>query len=80
METLVEGQRQLCLRELLYVQLPVLLLEWSILSFLLGLLLWYWSVPGRSLVGFCIIATQAALMFIFYCVLRVGEKVFKLGW
>jgi hypothetical protein len=65
-------------RDLLYVQIPLVMLEISILFFLVGFMLWYWSLPGRSIVGFSLMVAQAGLMLIFYFALRRRKDGF--GW
>lgn len=58
----------------MYAQIPILLLEWSILSFLVGLRLWYWSLPRRSAVVFWIITAEMLLMYTLFTLVRGGTK------
>lgn len=67
--------------QLLFVQIPILLLEWSITSFLVGLLLWYGALSGRSWVAFAITVTHVGLLWIFYWRLRQAQQgVNALAW
>jgi hypothetical protein len=68
------GKAKISGQEFMYVQIPIVLLEWSLLSFLVGFLLWYWSLPGRSVAVFSIIVSQVGLMYLFYIRLRVRTK------
>ena len=49
---LIIVQDPICGKHLLLVNIPILLLDWSVFAFLVGILLWYGALPGRSTVGF----------------------------
>jgi hypothetical protein len=59
--------------QLLLVSIPGLLLEWSVFAFLVGLLLWYAALPGRSTVGFALVTTNVSVLWFVYILTR-GEQ------
>jgi len=59
--------------QLLFVSIPSILLEWSVLAFLVGLLLWYAALPGRSIVGFWLVTGHVFVLWLFYMFTR-GEQ------
>jgi hypothetical protein len=59
--------------QLLLVSIPGLLLEWSVFAFLVGLLLWYTALPGRSTVGFALVSTNVGVLWLVYMLTR-GEQ------
>lgn len=77
-------QQEVSGSELFHVQMPVVFLEWSILSFLIGILLWYGSLEGKSSVAFGVISAQVGLLWIYYCFIRWKQRnsteVDKLFW
>jgi len=58
----------------LHVQVPVVLLEWSILTFVVGLLLWYAALQGSSLVVVGLVASQVTLLWGYYAFLRWKQR------
>jgi len=56
--------------DLMHASIPPLLLEWSLLSFLVGLLLWYSQLEGKSWLGFWLITVQVVLLSIYYVFTR----------
>ena len=58
---------------MLLVSIPGLLLEWSVFAFLVGLLLWYAALPGRSTVGFALVTTNVCVLWLVYMLTR-GEQ------
>ena len=58
---------------MLLVNIHGLLLEWSVFAFLVGLLLWYAALPGRSTVGFALVATNVGVLWLIYMLSR-GEQ------
>jgi len=60
--------------QLLLVSIPGLLLEWSVFAFLVGLLLWYAALPGRSTVGFALVTTNVSVLWFVYIFNKRGTE------
>ena len=55
---------------LLLSSAPALLLDWSVIAFLIGLLLWYGDLPGRSSLGFWLVTGHVSVLWILYTLTR----------